>query len=95
MRHAPGRRLAKLLRVLRRKNMKVAKLKRELKEGRMEQPRNEKRQAVITLMEGGHGRVDVTIEFFPSVGEAGACAALGMVGFQAIVDASNERETKE
>lgn len=94
MRHAPGRRLAKLLRVLRRKNMKVAKLKRELEEGRMEQPKNEKRKTVITLTEDGRGSVNVTIEFFPSVGEAGACAALGMVGFQAIVDASNESETK-
>ena len=57
MRHAPGRRLAKLLRILRRKNMKIAKLKRELKEGRMEQPRNEKRKTVITLTEGGGGSV--------------------------------------
>lgn len=95
MRHAPGRRFAKLLRALRRKNMKIAKLKRELEEDRMEQPQNEKRQTVITLTEGGGGSVNVTIEFLPSVGEAGACAALGMVGFQAIVDASNERETKE
>ena len=95
MRHAPGRRLAKLLRVLRRKNMKIAKLKQELEEVRMGQPRNEKRKTVIPLTEGGSGSVDVTIDFFPSVGDAGACAALGMVGFQAIVDASCERETKE
>ena len=84
-----------MLRVLRRKNMKIAKLKQELEEVRMGQPRNEKRKTVITLTEGGSGSVDVTIDFFPSVGDAGACAALGMVGFQAIVDASCERETKE
>ncbi|MGN0008674.1 MAG: hypothetical protein ACI33N_03340 [Desulfovibrionaceae bacterium] len=94
MRSAPGRRLAKLLRIMRRKDMEIAKLKRKLEECRMEQTNNKKRKAVITLMEGRHGSVDVAIEFSSRVGDAGACAALGMAGFAAVVNAVN-RARKE
>ena len=71
----------------------------------MQQNESEPRRAVITITEEGPEEVSVDIEFSPSAGEAGACAALGMIGFQAIVNAyrkaageeletQTERETK-
>lgn len=53
----------------------------------MQQNENEPRRAVITITEENSGEIGVNIEFFPSVGEGGACATLGMIGFQAIVNA--------
>lgn len=87
MRPASGRRLEKLLRIIRRKDMRIAKLKRELRQYPMKQSRKGPRKAVITITESGRGMVTVNVEFSPSVGEAGACADLGMAGFSAVVDA--------
>ncbi len=90
MRPASGRRLEKLLRIIRRKDMRIAKLKRDLRQYPMKQSRKGPRKAVITITESGRGMVTVNVEFSPSVGEAGACADLGMAGFSAVVDAVNK-----
>ena len=59
-----------------------------------------KRMATITVTEGKDG-IEVRICCLPNVGKAGACATLGMIGFQAIVNAYRqaageklERETE-
>ena len=61
----------------------------------MQQNENESRRAVITITEENSGEIGVNIEFFPSVGEGGACATLGMIGFQAIVNAYQKAAGEE
>lgn len=53
----------------------------------MQQNESEPRRAVITITEEGPEEVSVDIEFSPSAGEAGVCAALGMIGLTAVVNA--------
>lgn len=61
----------------------------------MQQNENESRRAVITITEEDSGETGVNIEFFPSVGKAGACATLGMIGFQAVVNAYRKAAGEE
>lgn len=61
----------------------------------MQQNENEPRRAVITITEEDSGEIGVNIEFFPSVGKGGACAALGMIGFQAVVNAYRKAAGEE
>ncbi|HJB65949.1 MAG TPA: hypothetical protein H9768_06665 [Candidatus Mailhella merdavium] len=53
-----------------------------------------KKKAIITVTEGEDG-VAVRIHCLPSVGEAGVCAALGAVGFQAIAKSCRELGSEE
>ena len=53
-----------------------------------------KKMATITVTEGKDG-IEVYIRCLPSVGEAGACATLGMIGFQAIVNAYRKAAGEE
>lgn len=52
------------------------------------------KKAIITVSEGKDG-VAVRIQCLPSVGEAGVCAALGAVGFQAIAKSCRELGSEE
>lgn len=52
------------------------------------------KKAIIIVTERNDG-VAVRIQFLPSAGEAGICAALGAKGFQAIVKACRELEEEE
>ena len=53
-----------------------------------------KKMATITVTEGKDG-IEVRIRCLPSVGKAGACATLGMIGFQAIVNAYRKAAGEE
>lgn len=57
--------------------------------------RSKPRRAVITITEKDSEETSVNIEFFPSAGKAGACATLGMIGFQAIVNAYRKAAGEE
>lgn len=61
----------------------------------MQQNESEPRRAVITITEEAPEEVSVDIEFSPSAGEAGACAALGMIGLTAVVNALHVGGGKE
>ena len=65
--HPVSRNMARLLRRIRRRDMKIGKLKRELRKLRRRQRKmEEERKAVITVAE--NGGIDVEIEFFPDAG---------------------------
>lgn len=83
--HPVSQGTAKLLRRIRRRDMRIGKLKRELRKLRRRRHKMEdERKAIITVVE--NGGIDVEIEFFPDAGHVGISGALAMIGFQSIVN---------
>lgn len=94
MMHPVSRNMARLLRRIRRRDMKIGKLKRELRKLRRRQRKmEEERKAVITVTE--NGGIDIEIEFFPDAGRVGICGELAAFGFGAIVQAYGRFKDEE
>lgn len=101
MMHPVSWNMARLLRRIRRRDMKIGKLKRELRKLRRRQRKlrrrqrkmEEERKAVITVAE--NGGIDVEIEFFPDAGRVGICGELAAIGFGAIVQAYGRFKDEE
>lgn len=89
-----SRNMARLMRRIRRRDMKIGKLKRELRKLRKRQRKmEEERKAVITVTE--NGGIDIEIEFFPDAGRVGICGELAAFGFGAIVQKYSQFKDEE
>lgn len=89
-----SRNMARFMRRIRRRDMKIGKLKRELRKLRRRQRKmEEERKAVITVTE--NGGINVEIEFFPDAGRVGNSGLLAMLGFRAIVDECESHNNKK
>ena len=88
MMHPVSRNMARLMRRIRRRDMKIGKLKRELRKLRRRQRKmEEERKAVITVAENGgidKNIIDVSIAVFPGATSVGKCGDLAWIGFRAI-----------
>ena len=94
MMHPVSWNMARLMRRIRRRDMKIGKLKRELRKLRRRQRKmEEERKAVITVAE--NGGIDVEIEFVPDAGRVGICGELAAIGFGAIVQAYGRFKDEE
>lgn len=89
-----SRNMARLMRRIRRRDMKIGKLKRELRKLRRRQHKmKEERKAVITVTE--NGGIDIEIEFFPDAGHVGICGELAAFGFGAIIQKYSQFKDEE
>ena len=84
MMHPVSWNMARLLRRIRRRDMKIGKLKRELRKLRRRQHKmEEERKAVITVQQDKN-IIDVSIAVFPGATSVGKCGDLAWIGFRAI-----------
>ena len=93
MMHPVSRNMARLMRRIRRRDMKIGKLKRELRKLRRRQRKmEEERKAVITVAE--NGGIDIEIEFSLTP-DVGTCGELAAIGFGSIVQAYGRFKDEE
>ena len=79
-----SRNMARLMRRIRRRDMKIGKLKRELRKLRRRQRKMEGERKAVIIIQQSQNRIDVSIDFFPGATSSGACGDLAWIGFKAI-----------
>lgn len=83
--HPVSRNMARLMRRIRRRDMKIGKLKRELRKLRRRQHKmEEERKAVITVQQDKKHNRRIELLFSPVATSVGKCGDLAWIGFRAI-----------
>lgn len=79
-----NRNMARLMRRIRRRDMKIGKLKRELHKLRRRQRKMEEERKAIIIVQQNRNIIDVSIDVFPGATSIGKCGDLAWIGFRAI-----------
>ena len=82
--HPVSRNMARLMRRIRRRDMKIGKLKRELRKLRRRQRKMEEERKAVIIVRQDKNIIDVSIDAFPGATSVGVCCNLAWIGFKAI-----------